>query len=157
MTPELLKRLGKALVDSVVVEAKKDLVKQGRSPTPRGEPEGLPTSDSFFDSFGFRISGKSTIEITSTWPWVEQHVEGRKPYKMTWATRSQGVYRVPMAQPNGTVIVRFAPLRTADAWIHPGFARHTFLQRGVRKGRKAMAQMVLEEVQQMLAEGNPFA
>ncbi len=153
ITVDVLKRLGEALVDSVVAEARKDLAKQGKPA--RGEAYGLPRTESFFESFTFQIKGESTIEIVSTWPWVEQHIEGREPYPMTWLTQEKGVHRVPMVQRDGTVIVRFAPLTTQQAWIHPGFARHTFLERGVRKARKAMAEIVMQEVMAMLAQGDP--
>jgi hypothetical protein len=132
-----------------------DFAKQGRRATPAGEPAGLPNSESFFDSFAYKISGRSTIVITSTWPWIAQHIEGRGPTRMTWLTQEQGVYRVPIVQDDGTVVVRFAPFRTEHAWVHPGFARHTFLERGVRKGREEMAKVIIEEVKNMLAGGDP--
>jgi len=150
-----LERLGKALVAAVVFEAKKDFAKQGRRATPRGKPEGIPNSDSFFDSFSYRISGKSTIEILSTWPWIDQVVEGRSPYPMTWLTQQNGVYRVPMVQGDGTVLVRTAPLIVGNAWVHPGFARHTFLERGVKRARQEMADIILDEVREMLMQGDP--
>jgi len=150
LSRETLNRLGQAIVDSIVKEAKKDLAKQGRSPTPKGQPEGLPSTGSFFDSFGFRIRGKKTVEITSKWPWIHQIRDGRPPYKMTWLTQQKGVYQVPMPQPDGTVLVRMAPLQTKDAWIHPGFARHTFLQRGVKKARDEMAKIIGEEAKAYL-------
>lgn len=157
VTRELLHRLGDALVEAIVKEARKDLAKQGNRPVPRGKgPIGLPTSDSFFESFGHQIRGKSTIEITSTWPWVEAHIEGRNPRRMEWLTQERGVFKVPIVKQDGTVIVRTAPLRTPDAWIHPGFARHTFLERGVRKGREAMAEIILAEVTDMLVNGDPL-
>ncbi len=156
LSREVMGQLGAILVECVVEEAKKDLARQGRSPTPKGQPEGLPTSDNFFESFGYRISGRRTVEITSTWPWIEQIKEGRDPYKMSWLTRQRGVYRVPMVQEDGTVLVRMAPLTTGNAWIHPGFARHTFLERGVRKGRERMASIVIQEAWTQLQQGDPF-
>ena len=157
ITPEILGRLGQALVDAVVEEARKDFAKQGRRPTPRGKPEGLPASDSFFESFDWKIIGKSTVVVTSTWPWLEQLKDGRDPYKMTWLTRPKGVYKVPFPQDDGTVLIRMAPLTLKDAWIHPGFARHTFLERGVRKGRKRMAEIVGQELVREMARGDPFS
>jgi len=154
---QILQRLGKAMVTAVVEEAKVDFAKQGRSPTPKGQAEGIPDSDNFFESFDYKIVGKSTIVITSTWPWMEEVIEGRPPYKMTWLTRSQRVYKVPFPQRDGTVLIRTAPLKMADAWIHPGFARHTFLERGVRRARKEMAKIVAEEAKKMLRKGNPLA
>jgi hypothetical protein len=155
MTKELLNRLGEALVESVVKEAKIDLAKQG-IPS-RGKPAGIPNKDeSFFDSFSYQIVGKSTIEILSSWPWIEQLTEGRKPFKMWWLTHGQRMGRaVPLVQRDGTVLFRMAPLSLENAWIHPGFAKHTFVQRGVRKGREAMAQVMKEEIWAMLQSGDP--
>jgi hypothetical protein len=158
MSQQLLRELAQTLVDSVVFEAKKDLAKQGRKGTPQGQPEGLPVKGNFLDSFDYRISGKSTIEITSDWPWVQQLIEGRKPFKMWWLTHGQRRgHAVPLVQPDGTVLFRMAPLSLSDAWIHPGFARHTFVQRGVKKGRVKMAEMIAAEVFQQLSQGDPFA
>jgi len=120
LSRDVLDRLGKALVDAIVREARKDLAKQGMSPTPKGQPEGLPVSDSFFDSFSYEIVGESTVAVTSTWPWVEQHVEGRDPYPMKWLTRQNGVNAVPMVQPNGTVLVRYAPSASRTRGFTPG-------------------------------------
>lgn len=156
ITKEVLGRLGEALVEAVVVEARKDLAKQGRRPTRRGEPEGLPVVESFFDSFSYKISGKSTVEIISTWPWVQQHIEGRDPYPMKWLTQGKlGGRAVPIMQQDGTIIIRMAPFRAGDYWIHPGFARHTFIERGVRKAREKMAEIIMEEVMAMLSTGDP--
>lgn len=156
LTRQDLEDLGREMVKCVVEEARKDLVKQNKRPTPQGQPEGLPTSESFFESFGYRIKGASTVEITSTWPWVEAHIEGRPSYFMRWLTRSNGVHRVPMVQSNGTVLVRTAPLTTANAWIHPGFARHTFLARGIKRGREYAAKMVTQKALEMLRQGDPL-
>lgn len=154
ITKEVLERLGQMLVDSIVAEARKDAAKQGVSM--QGKPVGLPRTESFFDSFDYRISGNSTIEITSTWPHIEQRIEGRKPYKMTWLTHGKlGGKPVPILQRDGTVVFRTAPFKQGDYWVHPGFARHTFIERGVRKGREKMAEIILEEVGQMLAQGDP--
>lgn len=147
--------LGANLVKCIVEEAAKDLAKQGNRKTARGEPEGLPTSNSFLESFSYKIRGRSTVEIISTWPWIDQHIEGRDPYPMTWLTRERGIVKVPMLQDDGTVLVRTAPLRAKDAWIHPGFARHTFLARGVRKARQQAANVVRDQILKKLAEGTP--
>lgn len=156
LTREDLHLLGKTMVDCIVYEAKKDLAKQGKSPTPRGEPAGLPTSDSFFESFGYRIKGRSTVEITSSWPWIEEHIEGKESFVMKWLTRQNNVHKVPIVQSDGTVIVRTAPLTTANAWIHPGFARHTFLERGVRAGKKKAAEIVAKRaIEDIFTKGSP--
>lgn len=156
LSRDVLNRLGKCLVDSIVTEAKKDFAKQGSRPTPRGEPQGLPDSKDFFNSFRYRIVGQRTIEIWSDWPWIDQIIEGRDPYRMSWLVGEKNVKRVPVVQSGGRVLMRSVPFKTADAWIHPGFARHTFFERGVRKGRKKMAEIVFAECLRQLAAGDPL-
>jgi hypothetical protein len=164
---EELEILGKIMLESVVAEAKKDYARQGNKRTPRGQPEGIPgpagfpthttrITPEFFKSFDYEIVGKSTVAITSTWPWIEQITEGRRPFKMTWLTQARGVKAVPIVTHSGQIVVRMAPFSTADAWIHPGFARHTFIQRGIRKGRKKAAQVVAKMIAKKLAKGNPL-
>lgn len=154
VTKEVLHKLGKALVESVVKEARVDAAKQGFSG--RGTPVGLPDDETFFKSFSYQIVGKSTVAILSTWPLIRQHVEGRPSYEMKWLTHNKlGGKPVPILKRDGTVIFRMAPFRSGDFWIHPGFARHTFIERGVRKGREAAAEIILEEVMEMLAKGDP--
>lgn len=144
LTRDVLERLGQTMVDAIVEEAKKDLAKQGRSA--RGEPEGLPESKTFFESFSYQIRGERTIEVTSSWPWIQQLVDGRQEFKMWWLTNAQRRGKaVPLVQRDGTVLFRMAPLSLNDAWIHPGFARHTFLARGIRKGQNQMLQIIGQE------------
>jgi len=150
----LMERLGQMLVDSVVAEARRDFTKQGKKPTPSGDPQGIPDTEKFFKSFGFKIKGKSTIEITSTWPWIEALVEGRDPYPMDWLLRPRGAsFKIPILQPDGKVIVRMAPITKGDVWIHPGVAKHNFINRGIKKGRVKMAEMVFKELKQMVVQG----
>lgn len=149
VTPEILDRIGEVLLASVIREGKKDFAKQRRMRTPRGEPMGLPVSPKFWESFGYKIIGKSTVAITTTWEWWPRY-EGRRPFKMTWVTRQMGVDVIPISQSDGTVIFRTTPLTTDKAWIHPGVARYTFLQRGVRKGRMEAAKILIEEFKELL-------
>ena len=151
----VMRRLGQTMVDAVVSEARVDLAKQGRV-VGKAMAEGIPHSEAFFRSFGYRLSGRSTIEVTSTWPFIDELLSGRDPYPMTWLTRARGATVVPLFQPDGRVVFRAAPLKLQDAWVHPGFARHTFLRRGIQKGREEMARVVSAEVTRALMEGNPF-
>lgn len=149
MSGDVMKRLGETLVESVVSEAQKDFAKQGTSAQP-GAPEGLPNSKNFFTSFHYRIVGKSTVEIYSDWPYIQQVMEGRDPYPMTWLV---GGMVVPIKK-GGETLFRTTPMKKEDAWIHPGFARHTFLQRGIKKGREKMAQIMVEEALKTLSGGD---
>lgn len=153
MDRKVLDRLGQVLVDAVVEEARVDFAKQRKSAK---APEGIPDSKDFFDSFSYRIVGRSTVEVVSSWPWIEQITEGRPPYPMTWLTRPRGVGVVPIIREGGTVVLRATPLTLDGAWIHPGFAKHTFVQRGIRKGRVRAAKIVAEEAVKILLAGDPF-
>jgi hypothetical protein len=138
-----LKRAGEVIQESIRQEAIKDYSRTKR--TPRGEPMGLPNTPKFFNSFGVKIEGKSTIVITSSWPWIEPHVEGREPYKMTWLTRQKGLRAVPIERPDGSVVIVRTPLSKGDAWIHPGALKFHFIERGVKKGRKKVMEMLAQE------------
>lgn len=156
ITPEFLEAIGKLLVDAIVFEAGKDFAKQGNSPTPRGQAEGMPRSLRFFDSFSYNVlAQRQQVEILSSWPWIDQIIDGRPPYPMTWLTQQEGVRRVPMEQPDGTVLIRSTPASPENAWIHPGFARHTFLRRAYDKSRRKMAKMMLDQAAKVALE-TPF-
>lgn len=152
LTKKTMDRLGKVIVDSVVTEARKDFAKQGKAPR-RAEPVGIPDTEDFFRSFSHRLVGDSTIEVVSNWPFIRQITEGRDPYPMTWLRRPR-VHTVPIAIGNGEIIFRVAPLKLSDAWIHPGFARYTFIQRGIRKGREKAARIAVEEAWGTLRKGS---
>lgn len=157
ITDAFLKQIGEMLVEAVVFEAGKDFAKQGNKPTPPGQPEGIPRSVSFFDSFSYKInSSKGRVDIYSSWPWIDQLIDGRKPYPMEWLTQQEGVSRVPMRQPDGTVLIRSTPANAAGAWIHPGFQKHTFLRRAYEKSRRKMMKMLEKQVVQVL-QGMPIA
>lgn len=152
VTPAFLKEVGELLVDNIVYEAGKDFAKQGNTTTPVGAPEGIPGSVKFFDSFKYRVlNQKSSVEIYSTWPWISQIIEGRRPYPMEWLTQQAGVSRVPMKQPDGTVLIRSTPVTPGSAWIHPGFKKHTFVRRGYEKSRRHMKRILAKHAQKALS------
>lgn len=155
LSRRIMNKLGRILVQEIIREGKKDFAKQGRKATPRGEPEGIPKSRDFWKSFRFKIKGSRTIEVFSDWEWIDQILEGRDPYPMPWLTQERGIHKVPMRQPNGTVLVRVAPAKIRDAWIHPGFAKHSFVERGIKKGREKAAEIITAEVARRLAQGDP--
>lgn len=177
MTPELLHRLGKCLVDSFIKEAKKDFAKRGWS--------GLAQDGSapIWDSFSYKLRGESTVEVVSTFPYLAEMVsQEAKPHKMTWLTQeakdktpaefplspkekklgmqksghvSQGE-RLPLVIPlkdkSGTVIFRAAPLTFQDAWVHPGIARFTFVRRAAQRGREQCIEIIKGEVLKTVAQ-----
>lgn len=154
ITDEFLRQVGRLLVASVVFEARKDLAKQGNGPTPKGMAEGLPASERFFKSFYFKIEDQSVV-LYSSWPQIEQLVEGRRAYPMEWLTRQAGVSRVPMKGPDGTILIRTTPRTPQEAWVHPGFKKHNFLRRGYERARKQMTKLLEQQVVKTLRGLNP--
>lgn len=170
----ILEKLGQVMVEEVIKEAKKEFAKQGGMRTDHGNPEGVPGPKfkvrspwghvphqvrepgvpSFYDSFGWKIIGQKTVALTCNWPWIDEIIEGRSPFKMDWLTRERGITKIPLVLRDGTVIVRMAP-RSSEAWIHPGFAKHNFINRAVKKARLRAAEIVKEEITRMLSEGDP--
>lgn len=149
LTPEFMKRLGDYLVDAIVYEARKDLAKQGNARTPRGEAEGIPADEKFFRSFSHKVDG-TKIEVSSDWPWILQILEGRPPYPMEWLTQEEGVPRVPMPGPGGTVLIRTTPAQKQNAWIHPGFRKHNFVRRGYDKARRKFKDELDKQIAKVL-------
>ena len=153
LTPKFLARVGKLFVSAIISEARKDFAKQGGRPTGRGFAEGIPASEDFYKSFYYEVN-KTTVEVFSSWPQIEQIVEGRRPSPMDWLTRQNGVTRVPLKGPGGTVLIKSAPATPADAWIHPGFLKHTFIRRGYEKARRQMDQLLAQQIAEVLGGVN---
>lgn len=129
VNPRFMEEFGNAILFHIIQEARNDLKTQITGP---GKPEGIPDDPKFFESFGFDSKGPS-IEIYSTWPTIEAIIEGKPAYPMKWLTKPY-VTVVPFQQKNGrkTVLFRTAPDRL-NAWKHPGFAPHSFMERGIEK------------------------
>jgi len=156
LTPTLLRKAGDIILAAVLKELKKDMAKAANMGG-RGKPVPLPNSKKFVDSFSSSVRGAKTIEIISDWPFAKQWETGKKPFPMTWLTQQKGVVRVPILSSTQTVIIRTAPFAVGGAWIHPGFAKYTFLQRGIRKGRGEAAKMLAKEaVIPLLAKNSPL-
>jgi hypothetical protein len=150
LTHKFLDEIGKLLVECVVLEAKRDLAKQGGGPTPHGVAEGIPASERFFKSFYFAIED-STVVLYSSWPLIEQLVDGRRPFPMTWMTAQEGFTKLPMPQADGTVLVKTTPSSARQAWIHPGFRKHNFIRRGYLRARRQMDRMIADQVVKVLS------
>lgn len=140
----LMKVAAKIILDAVKKEAALDMAKVGAVSKSQGKPVSLPRTSEFLDSFSYKIE-RNEVEVLSSWPMFEQHIEGRGPYPMTWLTQAEGVTVVPMITSTGITIMRMAPLDRGSAWIHPGFLRYTFLQRGLDKGTDKAISWLLEE------------
>lgn len=160
MPPDMLRKAAEIILDSVKKEIMKDMAKTSGL-RGRGKPVPIPDSRKFVESFSYQISNKQ-IEIISDWPTAEQHIAkpgergASKPFPMTWLMQPK-VKTVPLVTQEGTVIFRSAPMTTADAWIHPGFLRYTFIERGVKKGRVRVMEELAEEIVQLaLTQGDLF-
>lgn len=179
LTPSTLRRLGYALVKALKEESAKDFAKRGwTGQDPNG---GKPV----WDSFSFRVVG-SEVVLMSTFYGLKEMVSGDIPgRKMTWLTQeakdahpekyplsprekelgmkiggriSKG-QRLPLVVPlesEGVILFRVAPLTFGEAWVHPGVAKFTFLERGIRKGKAECLKIIQKEIVKTLEQGDPF-
>lgn len=158
MDKGLMLQAAQIILDSVRDEARKDMAKARALGRAKGEPVLLPDSEDFIQSFTYQFRGNSTVEIVSSWPTAQAHTEKGhdKPRKMTWLLRPN-VHIVPIVTSQGETLLRTAPLRLEDAWIHPGFARYTFIERGAKKGRARVIQEMAQEIlDQAVQQGGLF-
>ena len=171
VTRDLLEKLGECLVDAFFKEAKKDFAKRGWS----GEAEDGSAMiwDSF--SFKIRgestlevlstyphldeLTTRNTPRYRMTW--LTQEAKNTRPtrYALTDAEKKKGMKRagrvrdgdrMPLVVPikprgGGTVVFRTAPLKLEDAWVHPGIARFTFIERAVRTGKAGCIKILQAE------------
>ena len=138
----------------ILRELRKEIRREISKLVPRkaGEPVPIPDSPKFVKSFKVRIRGQSTIEITSNWPTAAAHLTEKKsgPYPMTWLNRSQVPY-AKLSLKDGTVVVRTTPLSGGKMWIHPGFKKYGFLNKGIGRGKEeALKALALEILQNAL-------
>lgn len=141
LTTKDLQFFGRCLLKYIRSEAKKDAAKTGQ----------VPITEEFFKSFSYVVKD-NTIDVTCSWPWIRLIREGTNgPYRMKWLTQQEGVFRVPLRGENGQVIIRTAPLTTDKAWIHPGIAKHTFIERAFRRAQKdCLSQFIAKNVGKIL-------
>jgi len=82
LSPEILKAMGECLVRIFSQEALKDFAKRGWSIR---DPNGGPDIGK---SFSYRVKGKSTVEVLSTfWGMAELVQKARLPHRMVWLTQ----------------------------------------------------------------------
>tara|TARA_Y100000310_G_scaffold164863_1_gene164605 strand:+ start:2409 stop:3002 length:594 start_codon:yes stop_codon:yes gene_type:complete len=175
VSKKLLEEIAECIIGCIIEEGKKDFAKRGwKLEDPKG---GKPFHESFsFQIRGQRtIEIRSTFWglkelVTGDIPsrrmtWLTQEGKDKIPtdYNMTRTETDLGMKRagrvfkgerkplvVPLMSDAGTVIFRTAPLKMKDAWIHPGIAKFTFMERGVRKGRKKCAEAVRNYLKEQL-------
>lgn len=130
-----LRRMGKEMVRWIIIEAKKDAVWSNF----------IPSDPTFYHAFKYKVTSAGLV-VYCTWPWMDLVQEGMPRRKMTWLTRPMGVRTVPFLQKDGTVLFRSTPITTADAWIHPGIARHTFIDRAFKKALRRVPTIISQEL-----------
>ena len=129
-----LQYFGRCFIKYIRQEAEKDAAKTHQ----------VPTTEAFYKSFSYRVKD-NVIEVSSSWPWIEMITQGVKPHPMPWLTQAQGVYKVPLRDAQGMLVIRSTPLTTDKAWIHPGIARHTFIERAFRRAQRDCISSFLEK------------
>lgn len=131
-TIDLVREMADVLQEEIRRAIREEAVPRHRG---TGQPIALPNSDAFVNSFRTRVVGKRTVEVVCTYPFIRALTEGREPYPMTWVTRAGGVPVAPIERSDGTVIFRATPGNGQRPWVHPGFARHRFLDIAVKRAR----------------------
>ena len=181
ISKEMLRRLGECLIEIIVEEAKKDFAKRGWSGMdPMGGPpiwesfsweikgkSTLEIHSSFYgmdvlakgaipkrDMVWLRSRGKGPVKKAppstgrpKEYPYIKGR-QSRRPQK-----QQKKVKIIPVRTNRGTVIFKTAPFMTQKAWIHPGIAKFTFLERALRKGKKQCAEILAEEALQQIFGG----
>lgn len=161
LSPNQMKLAGEIILDSIKKEINRDIALI-LAVRPAGQPVSLPKTARFAESFKVIVTG-SLINITSDWPTAVAHTtdadqmdvesdtkpQPSAPIPMIWLTRPAVPY-ARIVRSDGEVIVRTTPdPRQGDKpWIHPGFKKYTFLERGIRKGRK----LAIEELAASILE-----
>jgi len=152
LTSTQVKKAAAIILKVLKREIKKDMTKA--STRGAGQPVPIPNSRKFLASWKVRVSGRSTIEITSNWPTAKAHTVEKQsgPYNMKWLMQPKVPY-ARMVQKDGVVVVRTTPPQSGTAWIHPGFKKYGFIERGVRLGKiEAIKALSLELIQKALDE-----
>ena len=172
VTPKMMSIIGKCMAKVFAEEAVRDFRKRGWSVR-----DPMKGSD-LGKSFGYKLKGRSTVEVTCTFygvarlanedipehpmPWLTQQAHGTLPKKIIPGKKTvagiSGSKRplvVPI-QTDGGVIFRMAPLTTDKAWIHPGIAKFTFVNRAVKRAREECLKVLRDAAADALRAGNPL-
>lgn len=160
-----LLEFGNVILEAIKKEVKRDSAMMAAMKP--GSPVRMTVAHKIAQSMKCRIVGERTLEFYSTNPLAEKFTEGEPPFPMTWLTQQRGVGAIPMKNTAGVTIFRMAPdigkketpadraarlLRNPGSkpnntfWIHPGYVKYNFLERGVRKGREQVMAMFSERV-----------
>ena len=160
-----LLEFGKVILKAIQTEAKRDAAMTAA--VKPGEPVRMTAAHKIAESMRCRVVGERTLEFYSEHPLIHQFTEGEPPFPMTWLTKQKGIGAVPMKSTAGVTVFRMAPdigaketnaeriarlMRNPGSkpnntfWMHPGFRKYNFLERGARKGREQVMGMFAERV-----------
>lgn len=172
---KLLDVMAKAMIEAIVEESLKEFAKRGWS---LSDPKGGPPLDESF-SYYIRGKSTIEIR-SSYWgleqlvkgdipgrrmTWLTQEGKDKFPhnYPLTRTEGHLGMQRagrvskkerkplvVPLKAEDGTVVFRMAPLKIRDAWVHPGIAKFTFMERGIRKGKEKVALAITKHLKEQM-------
>lgn len=149
VTKRLMEQAAKVLLNSIHREIDRERAMEA------GKDGGkLPITPKFKASFRCLVVGKE-IQIVSTWPNLDALIEGRKPYQMKWLTQQAGVDVVPMEGAHDQILFRRTPLHKEDAWWHPGYRKHEFLDRAIERAWPKMEKILREGVMKELSSLPP--
>lgn len=165
LTPGVLQEIGDTILDSVKHEASLEIAKHMNKPTREGggdTPAYIRDMKALLAMLKVRVSGKSSIEIYLSENKTKRRVGNRtftvNPYHDKFVSddpkahepfvmdtlKSKVGKTVPLVGLDGEVVFRVV-LPNA-AWVHPGFMKYTFLERGVAKGRAKSVDLIREKV-----------
>lgn len=173
---QALEAMARCTIKVIIEEGKRDFAKRGWK---LGDPEGGPDFHKSFSfevegqkTIVIKSSYYGMRELTTgdipdrKMTWMTQEHKERHPeqFELTEGERKRGMRKsgkvskgerlplvVPLKQKDGNVVLRFAPLKMQDAWVHPGIAKFTFMNRAIRKARKECAGIVGEEIRKFLS------
>lgn len=165
LTREALTEIGKALLDSVKHEASIEIAKHMNKPTREGGgmvPAYIRDMRAFLAMLKVRVSGKSSVEVYlsegkrkkrvgdrqfTVNPYHDKFIsddpKAQEPFVMD-TLKSKVGKTIPLVELDGEVVFRVV-LPNA-AWVHPGFMKYTFLERGIEKGRAKSADIIRDKV-----------
>ena len=177
LSPEVLEEIGNAILDSVKHEARIEIAKHMNKPTREGgggTPAYIRDMKALLAMLKVRVGGKSSIEVYlaegkrkkrvgdrlhTVYPYhhkfISRDPKDQEPFVMD-TLKSKVGKTVPIMELDGEVVFRVV-LPNA-AWVHPGFMKYTFLERGIAKGKAKAADIIREKViVPLVASGDFFA